>query len=102
MSLLKYLLSMRLSTFCILCRHPPDLWPPPMSGAERQETDLWRFQQLDGGRRAERLLRKDSTNDNAIIGENAGTVTRSTAQSFFGATNTVQVGPEAPWSARLR
>lgn len=59
------------------------------SGRKR---DLWRFQQLDGGRAPNGYFPQHSTNDNAIIGENAGTVTWSTAQSFFGATNTVQVG----------
>ena len=72
-----------------------------MSGAERQETGSMEIPTTGRwtARRTatSRCLTVDyfpqhSTNDNAIIGENAGTVTWSTAQSFFGATNTVQVG----------
>ena len=33
-----------------------------------------------------------SVNDDAIIGQNAGTITWSTDQDFFGATNTIQIG----------
>lgn len=57
------------------------------SGRER---NLRRFQQLDGQRRANGYY-PQSNSDTAIIGENAGTITWSTGQSYFGATNTVQI-----------
>lgn len=33
-----------------------------------------------------------SANDDAVIGQNAGTITWSDSEAFFGATNTIQIG----------
>lgn len=55
------------------------------SGRER---NLRRFQQLDGQRRANGYY-PQSDSDNAVIGKNAGTITWSTSQSYFGATDKV-------------
>ena len=85
---------MRLSTFCILCCLSAGISQAATyvcSGAAGNgiygDSNNWTVDGAPNG-----YFPQHSTNDNAIIGENAGTVTWSTAQSFFGATNTVQVG----------
>jgi len=85
---------MRLSTFCILCclsagisQAATYVWSGAAGNGIYGDSNNWTVDGAPNG-----YFPQHSTNDNAIIGENAGTVTWSTAQSFFGATNTVQVG----------
>lgn len=92
---LKYLLGMRrLSTFCILCclsagisQAATYVWSGAAENGIYGDSNNWTVNGSPNG-----YYPQNSANDDAIIGENAGTITWSTSQGFFGATNTVQIG----------
>lgn len=85
---------MKLSTFCILCclsagisQAATYVWSGAAGNGIYGDSNNWTVNGSPNG-----YYPQNSNNDNAVIGENAGTVTWSTSQSYFGATNTVQVG----------
>ena len=89
---LKYLINMKLSTFCILCCLSAGLsqaatyvWSGAAGNGIYGDSNNWTVNGAPNG------YYPQSNSDTAIIGENAGTITWSTGQSYFGATNTVQI-----------
>lgn len=84
----------RLSTFCILCclsagisQAATYVWSGAAENGIYGDSNNWTVNGSPNG-----YYPQNSANDDAIIGENAGTITWSTSQGFFGATNTVQIG----------
>ncbi len=87
---LKYLIHMKLSTFCILCCLSTSLsqattyiWSGAAGNGIYGDANNWTVNGTPNG------YYPQSNSDNAIIGKNAGTVTWSTSQSYFGATRQV-------------
>lgn len=85
---------MKLSTLCILCclsagisQAATYVWSGAAGNGIYADPNNWTVNGAPNG-----YYPQHSNNDDAIIGENAGTVTWSTDQSYFGATNTVQLG----------
>lgn len=81
---------MKLSTFCILCCLSTSLsqaatyiWSGAAGNGIYGDANNWTVNGTPNG------YYPQSNSDNAIIGKNAGTVTWSTSQSYFGATRQV-------------
>ena len=92
-SFLKYLLNMKLSTFCILCCLSAGLsqaavyvWSGAAGNGIYGDANNWTVNGTPNG------YFPQSSRDEAIIGENAGTITWSPAQSYFGETSIVGIG----------
>lgn len=84
---------MRLSIFFILCclsagisQAATYVWSGAAGNGIYGDSSNWTVNGAPNG------YYPQSNSDSAIIGENAGTITWSTSQSYFGATNTVQIG----------
>lgn len=84
---------MKLSTFCILCclstsisQAATYIWSGAAGNGVYGDSNNWTVDGTPNG------YYPQSNGDHAIIGENAGTITWSTSQSYFGATNTIQIG----------
>ena len=87
---LKYLINMKLSTFCILCCLSAGLsqaatyvWSGAAGNGIYGDSNNWTVNGAPNG------YYPQSDSDNAVIGKNAGTITWSTSQSYFGATDKV-------------
>lgn len=84
---------MKLSTFCILFCLSAGLsqaaiyvWSGAAGNGIYGDSGNWTVDGTTNG------YYPQSDRDHAIIGENAGTITWSTSQAYFGATSTVQIG----------
>ncbi|WP_300771372.1 PEP-CTERM sorting domain-containing protein [uncultured Akkermansia sp.] len=84
---------MKLSTFCILCclsaglsQAATYMWSGAAENGIYGDPNNWTVNGAPNG------YYPQSNNDNAVIGENAGTITWSTSQSYFGATSKVVIG----------
>jgi len=84
---------MKLSALCILCclsagisQAATYVWIGAAGNGIYGDSGNWEVNGQPNG------YYPQSNSDAAIIGENAGTITWSTSQGYFGATNTVQLG----------
>lgn len=92
---------MKLSAFCVFCcmlggisQAATYIWSGAANNGIYGDSGNWTVNGSPNG-----YYPQHSANDDAVIGQNAGTITWSNSEAFFGDTNTIQIGSGSTLSA---